>query len=115
MMRAAVVALGLAVAIGGLWLWRELRSHPDPSTRATAGDRANGGAAGARPALPDGVVPLAADDPRAIEARRPGELPPPLGGERGWTTAPAPPGGPDPFAPVTTIRTEADTRVGLDP
>jgi hypothetical protein len=113
--RAAFVALGVAVALGGLWLWRELHTRPTETVRPTVGASASDGVARTRPTPLDGVTPGAADDSSAAGPRRPDELPPPLGGERGWTTAPAPPGGPDPFAPVTTIRTEADTRVGLDP
>lgn len=113
-MRRALIGLALAVAVGGLWLLRELRT-PSPEASEAPGARASGATVGARSTLsgaPTGPASVA-DGPASPEL--PGELPPPVGGARPWSTAPAPADGPDPFAPVPTVRTEADTRVGLPP
>lgn len=100
-----VIALGLVVACVLVLLWHEVRapmssvtgSHA-PAERSTA-DR--GSLAASRPFAPAGT------------SRETTQVAEPPGGERTWTLAPAPAGGPDPFAPVPQIRTAEDTRAGL--
>lgn len=112
MMRALVLTLAVAVALGGLWLWRELRTAPSPSTRDPGAARASSSASRTAPA---DLRPSLDSSAAGPGERAPDGPPPPPGGERTWSSAPAPADGPDPFAPVPTVRTEADTRVGLPP
>ncbi|MEZ4399166.1 MAG: hypothetical protein R3B06_04060 [Kofleriaceae bacterium] len=98
----AVVALAL--------LWREVRAPAAPIDAVRHGGfpGREPRAAGSTPAAPRPID--GAGEPAAT-----GQLPPPPGGVRAWSTTAAPGDGPDPFAPVPQVRTEADTRAGLDP
>ena len=111
MTRHLVIGLALAVALGGPWLWRELRAPTTPA--AVESPSASTPHAGAGPTrAPRPGEPATPSSSPSVEA---GASTEPLGGVRGWSRAPAPADGPDPFAPVITIRTEADTREGLTP
>ena len=110
-MRGLVIGLAIVVGLGGLWLLRELRAPTAEPASEAPGAATTGRPGSARSVSATGAT----GEPSPMEPIAAGELPAPLGGVRAWSTAPAPADGPDPFAPVPTIRTEAETRTGLSP
>lgn len=108
-----LVAAGLAVVVGALWLLRA--SHaPPPAVVAPGAPSTGRPLARQAPLAPDGGPTDAAPAPPSTEGST-DLTAAPIGGARPWSATARPADGPDPFAAVPTVRTEADTRAGLAP
>jgi hypothetical protein len=101
---AAVLLLLTVQLLRELHLDADTSVADDPASSASSTTNASNGAAALVPELP------AANGNPSVAAS---SVAPPLGGVRAWSPTAAPSVGPDPFAPVPEVRSEADTRDGL--
>jgi hypothetical protein len=104
---AAALLLLLAVQLlREIHLDADTRLADDPASSATT--RSTTGASNGAPAHVPELAPASGEPSVAASS-----VAPPLGGVRAWSPTAAPSVGPDPFAPVAEVRSEADTREGL--